>query len=235
MCKLPIMTRRFKSPKWACSFHYALTHSDTHFNHCQFFFKCKSKYLHCNKKKIMFPYGVNLLTDSNSKLMRQPHLQLTGLCSNGKVFEVFWQLTISSRLLLELFIIKHSSSSHKHISHDSSKDITAGWSTVGASSLLTRDGRPVLSYMLQSRALHRTQQCVTLRSLWMMGVLRWCRRETASQVSQKICSTSASVKPVCSLWFIKLTTCPPEKWYPIIWRHKYCYSFMTLILFRLIV
>lgn len=160
----------------------------------------------------MFPYGANLLTDSNLKSMWQPHSQSTGLCRNGKVFEVFWWLTISSRLLLELFIIKHSFSSHKHINHDSSKDITAGWSTAGVSSLLTQDGRPVLSHMLQ--------KCVTLRSLWMMGVLRWCRRETASQVSQKICSTSTSVKPVCSLWFIKLTTCPPEKWHPIMRWHK---------------
>lgn len=47
---------------------------------------------------------------------------------------------------------------------------------------------------------------VTFRSLWMMGVLRWCSWATASQVSQKICSTSASVKPVCSRWFIRLTT-----------------------------
>lgn len=89
---------------------------------------------------------------------------------------------------------------------------------------------------------------VTLRSLWMMGVLRWCRRETASQVSQKICSTSASVKPVCSLWFIKLTTCPPAKQHPVIQRLTrqgkltsqvynwtltcVCYSFKTLILLQ---
>ncbi len=179
----------------------------------------------------MFPCGVNLLTDSNLKLMRQPHWQLTGLCRNSKVFEVFWQLTISTRLLLQPFIIKHSFSSHKQINHDSSKRhhsrliysgcflfVNTGWAAC-----------PIPQCMLQSTALRRTQKCVTLRSLWMMGVLRWCSRETASQVSQKICSTSASVKPVCSLWFIKLTTCPPEKWYPIIRRHNKSLNFKCLI------
>lgn len=62
-----------------------------------------------------------------------------------------------------------------------------------------------------SLLLTEASESVTLRSRWTMGVLRWCRRETASQVSQKICSTSASVKPVCSLWFIRLTTCPPAE------------------------
>lgn len=49
----------------------------------------------------------------------------------------------------------------------------------------------------------------TLRSRWMMGVLQWCSWATASHVSQKICSTSASVKPVWSRWFIRFTTWPP--------------------------
>ena len=48
-----------------------------------------------------------------------------------------------------------------------------------------------------------------LRSRWMIGVLHWWSRATASQVSQKICSTSGSVKPVCRRWFIRFTTWPP--------------------------
>ena len=51
----------------------------------------------------------------------------------------------------------------------------------------------------------------TLRSRWTMGTLRWCRRDRPSHVSQKTCRTSASAKPVCSLWFIRFTTWPPEK------------------------
>lgn len=44
-----------------------------------------------------------------------------------------------------------------------------------------------------------------------MGVLHWCSLATASQVSQKICRTSLSVKPVCRRWFIRFTTCPPGR------------------------
>lgn len=42
-------------------------------------------------------------------------LQLTGLWRNGSIWSI---LTISSFLLLELSIIKHSISSHKHNNHD---------------------------------------------------------------------------------------------------------------------
>lgn len=55
-----------------------------------------------------------------------------------------------------------------------------------------------------------SSRSVTFRSRWIMGVLHWCRRATASQVSQKICSTSFSVKPVWRRWFIRFTTWPPE-------------------------
>lgn len=41
-----------------------------------------------------------------------------------------------------------------------------------------------------------------------MGVLHWCSRATASQVSQKMWRTSASLKPTLSRWFICLTTWP---------------------------
>lgn len=51
----------------------------------------------------------------------------------------------------------------------------------------------------------------TLRSLWMIGLLDWWRQATASQVSQNICKTSASEKPVCNRWFIRFTTCPPAE------------------------
>lgn len=49
---------------------------------------------------------------------------------------------------------------------------------------------------------------LTLRSLWMMGVLHWCKRATASHVSQKMWRTSASLKPTFNRWFICFTTCP---------------------------
>ena len=46
----------------------------------------------------------------------------------------------------------------------------------------------------------------TLRSLCMMGVWQWCSLATASQVSQKMLSTSASVNPALSLSFISCST-----------------------------
>lgn len=42
----------------------------------------------------------------------------------------------------------------------------------------------------------------------MMGVLHWCKRATASHVSQKMWRTSASLKPTFNRWFICFTTCP---------------------------
>lgn len=64
--------------------------------------------------------------------------------------------------------------------------------------------------LLCKNTLNEELWSVTFRSRWIIGVLHWCRRATASQVSQNIWSTSLSVKPVCRRWFIRLTTWPPK-------------------------
>jgi len=51
----------------------------------------------------------------------------------------------------------------------------------------------------------------TLRSRCMMGVWQWCRRDTASHMSQKIRSTSRSVNPVEIRSFICEITEPATK------------------------
>ena len=65
-------------------------------------------------------------------------------------------------------------------------------------------------FIYQAITSEKTKPAHTLRSLWRMGVWQWCKRDTASQTSQKIFNTSFSLNPVDRRSFINWIT-EPEK------------------------